>query len=70
MYWGLTRSGRGYHLFDERFLSDSLGTDLVKKLGWFIVVNGFGPEDDRADVVSQIQTMKDETAKDLEKPAY
>ena len=57
-YWGLIGLDRGYHLFDETFLSDSLGVDVLNKAGWFVVVNGLSPEDDAPDVRSQIDLMK------------
>jgi Dolichyl-phosphate-mannose-protein mannosyltransferase len=57
-YWGLIRLNRGYRLFDETFLSDSLGIDLVNKAGWFVLVNGLSPEDDRSDVLMQLDIIR------------
>ncbi len=63
VYWGLNRMQRGYKLFDETFITDSLGIDVASRAGWFVVTNGFSPEDDRPDVRMQIKTMTDFAAR-------
>jgi len=57
-WWGLRTAGRDYRLFDEIFLSDSLGIDVARRAEWFVLVNGLSPEDNRPDVVTQFSLMR------------
>jgi hypothetical protein len=57
LYWGLVSSDRGYRLYGDTFLSDSLAMDLVTKTGWFVAVDGLDPNDS-AGVAPQVQAMK------------